>query len=179
MISTAALHRAHLPPHDTIQAIVLSAKESTTDPHGKPTALETLREASEIPGGLGKSSPTGSVLFTVAHPDTPPESREPSGITVMTLNAVVKIYQGSDRKWNLKVIPAADTGVKSVEESHAADGVENELDAFKKTVLAAKEGKEVPESSRGYPTGPLWDVAFIQALLTSNGSPVELGKLLA
>ena len=178
VISTASLHRAHLPPHDTIQAISLAPKEGTSDPHGQPTALETLRDANEIPGGVGKSSPTGSILLTVALPDTPPESRQPTGLFITTLNAVVKIYM-SGKYWNLEVVPAAGTDVKAVQEKEEWTGVENELDAFRKAVEAAKQGKEVEESSRGEPRGPLWDVALIQALLTSNGSPVEINKILS
>jgi predicted dehydrogenase len=177
VISTSALHRSHIPPHDTVQGICLPAKESTTEPHGPPTALNTINDLKDIPGGTGKSAPTGSILLSWALPDTPPETRAPGGLTVTTLNGVVEITN-VNRVWTLRVIPAAGSDVKPREETSPADGVERELEAFVKTVRAVQQGTEDEVQARGYPTGPLWDVAFIQALLSSGGSPVDIKQLL-
>jgi hypothetical protein len=147
-------------------------------PHGSPTALKALITESEIPGGLGKSAPAGTILLSFALPDTPPETRSPQGLVVTTLNAVVEITN-INRKWTYSIIPAHGSDVKAHTETAPADGVEKELGSFARAVEAAKNGGKVKEEDDlGNPRGTLWDVAVIQALLTSNGQPVELEKLI-
>lgn len=178
IISTASLHRAHLPPHDTIQALALPSPDTSSQAHGAETALEAINQPSDIPGGIGKSSPTGQILFSFALPDTEPSTRTPNGLTITTLNAVVSVTQTPKREWVLKVIPGKGTDVQPKEEAKGVDGVENELRDFVSAVNATREGKELDgKALAGYPTGPLWDVGFIQALLTSQGKPVELASL--
>jgi len=179
LISSASLHRAHLPPHDTILGVATSSPASTTSPHGSPTALKALNAESDIPGGVGKSLAGGTILLSFALPDTPPESRAPQGLTITALNAVVEITN-ANRLWTFAVYPAAGSKVQAQKESASADGVEVEFGAFARAVEAAKGGKEVAEEEKelGSPRGALWDVAVIQALLTSNGDKVELDKIL-
>jgi hypothetical protein len=179
VISTASLHRAHLPPHDTVHAITLPPQSSIVDPHGSETALKTINKTEDIPGGVGKSSPTGNIVLSNSIPDTPQESRRPLGLTITCVNAVVEVQVVSSpaKQWTLRVIPGAGTDVKAQEQSGSADGVENELKAFAASVAASKGGKAGNDDA-GYPTGPMWDVALIQALLTSNGKPVEVNSLL-
>ena len=179
IVSHSALHRAHLPPHDTVLGLSLPAQSSSVAPHGSPTALKALITESEIPGGLGKSAPAGTILLSFALPDTPPESRAPQGLVVTTLNAVVEITN-QNRKWTYEIVPAAGSAVKAHKETEPADGVEKELGTFARAIEAAKSGGQVqPEDDLGNPRGTLWDVAVIQALLTSNGQPVELEKLIS
>jgi len=177
IISSASLHRAHLPPHDTILGIATT--QTTTSPHGSKTALKALHDEGEIPGGVGKSSPGGTILMSFALPDTPPESRSPQGLTITALHGVVEITNIKGN-WTCAVYPGAGSSVQAQKQSGQGDGVEVEFGAFARAVDAAKGGKEVSEDEKelGSPRGALWDVAVVQALLTSNGEKVELEKIL-
>ena len=117
--------------------------------------------------------------MSFALPDTPPESRQPQGLIITALNAVVEITNIKGL-WTFAVHPGAGSKVEAKKESAQADGVEIEFGAFARAVEAAKGGKAVEEEEKelGSPRGALWDVAVIQALLTSNGDKVELSKLL-
>jgi hypothetical protein len=57
-------------------------------------------------------------------------------------------------------------------------GVPVELQAFFGAVEKAKQGHEAVDNL-GDPTHALWDVAFIEAALTSDGRLVDFGKLLS
>lgn len=179
VIASASLHRAHLPPHDTIMGLALPSSKTASQAHGAETASKAINDPKSIPGGLGESLPTGQILISNSLPDTNPSTRAPLGITITTVNAVIEVVSGKRRQWTFKVIPGEGTDVKAQEETGPADGVENELNLFAKVVQAKKDGEEVDEEDegRGYPTGPLWDVSFIQGLLKSNGRAVELATL--
>ena len=177
IISTASLHRAHLPPHDTVIGLGLPPTDSLKPAYGRETQVKALRTIKEIPGGVGQSAPHGSIILSWALPNTRPESRAPQGLTVTCLNAVVSITN-TNRFWTLEVVPADGSSVKAIKESAPATGVEVELGMFARAVAAVKGGKSVvKEEDLGSPRGTMWDVAVIQALLTSNGHKVELEGL--
>lgn len=179
IVSSAALHRAHLPPHDTILGLAFPASDSTSPAHGSKTALSTIHKDSDIPGGIGQSTPTGQILISVGLPDTDSNTRPPLALTITTLNAVIQVVLNyKNLQWVLKINPANGSEVEAREEAGKIAGVENELTDFVLAVKATEEGKELSEKElAGYPTGTLWDVGLIQALLTSQGQPVELGDL--
>jgi predicted dehydrogenase len=181
IISTAALHRTHLLPHDTITALALPSDEATVDPHGPPTALNAIRTANDVPGGIGKSSPQGIIFMSWALPDIPAESREPNGITVVCLNGQVTVRaEGTtERQWVINLSAANGSGVQSGKWSGRWCGVEREVGMFARAVAAAKQGKESGEENYGTPRGSLWDLAIIEACLSSNGRPVDVAKLIA
>lgn len=184
IISAAALHRAHIPPHDTILALCLPPRSSQVQPYGKETALKALRDSSEIPGGLGKSSPQGQILLSFALPDTPPESRTPPGLTVTCANAVLKVEMiqvEGNRVWHLLLSPAKGSDVDKVEKKEEPSGVKVEIGMFSRAITAAKDGKGAGETEEdwGKPRDSLWDLAMIEACLTSDGEKVDLDKLLS
>jgi hypothetical protein len=118
---------------------------------------------------LGTSSPSGTVTLTFAHPDLP--TPPPSVFTVVLAEGVVtvSVVPGQGWKWTVEPSKAAlERGVKeSLEEGQSA-GVDVEIDQFAKA-LQGEEGV-----NRGTPKGSLWDLAFIEACLNSNGRPVDL-----
>lgn len=81
----------------------------------------------------------------------------------------MSVVPGQGWKWTVEPSKAAlERGVKeSLEEGQSA-GVDVEIDQFAKA-LQGEEGV-----NRGTPKGSLWDLAFIEACLNSNGRPVDL-----
>ena len=177
IVSSALLHRAHLPPHDTVHAIALPSPSSHTSPHGPPTRLKGIIKESEIPSAIGKSAPHGSIFMTHASPDLPAERKVQSGLVVTTTKAQVVVSQKSG-KWVVEVTGAKDSDVENASKEGAGCGVEVEVGMFGRAVGAVKEGKKVSEPDYGTPRGALWDVAMIEACLTSDGKVVDLEKLI-
>lgn len=183
VISTASLHRTHLPPHDTLLGLALPSESATTAPHGPPTQLETIRNTTSIPTEIGTSSPSGTITLSFSLPDTPPATRAPQGLVVTCKDAVLRITNQA-RVWTLQVIPGANTGVEALEETQKALGVETEVGTFARVVKARKDGggsgpAEDDDEKRGDPRGALWDLAVIQAMLNSNGQKKDINELLA
>ena len=175
LVGSAALHKAYLLPHDTITGMALPSTSSFRTPDGTQEQKATLVDA-KIPGGVGVSKPCGTILLTWAMPNIAPESRPTQGLTVTCANAVVSITN-VNRLWTFKVTPSQGTDIKGVQERSQANGVEVELNAIAKAIEAAKAGQPVPDDL-GNPRGPLWDLAAIEALLTSNGRKIELAELI-
>lgn len=111
--------------------------------------------------------------MTFAKPDLPEEARRPEGLFVTTLNGAVHIIH-EGRNYVVKVFGANGSGVKTEERRSAEKGVEVELKEF----VEAIEGKSEGKPDNGDVRGALWDVALIEALLTSEGKEVNLEALL-
>lgn len=171
IISTANLHRTHLLPHDTVQAIALPPSSSATDPHGPPTALK--RDRTEAPVPNGKSAPAGTILMTFGSSNIPFESKRPSGLFVTTLNGAVHVMK-EGKNFVAKVIGAKGSEVKDDQQSGPEQGVEIELKHFAGAIAGEKD---VPDY--GDVRGALWDLSLIEALLTSEGRELNLGEMMA
>jgi hypothetical protein len=187
IISTASLHRKHLVPHDTVQALALSPS-TTTDPHGSVSSLQGIREISEIPNGMGRATANGTILFTVANPDIDAAQKHHNGLTITCQNGVVKVINlqtGSSKVgkasagWRVEVIPGKGTDVQGRVEEGEKTGVRDEIALFGYAIAASKAGKPFDETKMGEPRNMLWDVALVEAMLTSNGEKVDLQKLVA
>ena len=169
ILSAASLHRTHLPPHDTIMAIALPPTASLTSAHGPPTKLKGITKESDIPAEIGKSGPQGTILLTFATPDLPSGSKVPGGLVVTTLYAQVVVEQKGGQ-W----------GVTTTETKEGpSEGVKVEVGMFGRAVAAAKQGQSATEEDFGTPRGALWDVAVIEACLTSDGKPLNVEELIA
>ena len=176
IISSASLHRTHLPPHDTVIALSLPSPSATLDPSGPPTQLNAINKVSDIPAELGKSIPAGTITMSWGAPDL--DSQPPMSLTITCLNAKVSYYRG-DEGWTVEVDPAKGSKVKKEKRSEPTSGIERHCGYFARAVQAVKSGNEVNnEEDLGRPETSLWDVAFIQALLTSNGEKVDIQGLI-
>ncbi|KAI9637349.1 uncharacterized protein MKK02DRAFT_36363 [Dioszegia hungarica] len=178
VISHTSLHRAHIPPTDTIVAIARSADNLTVPAHGPETQLETLITTSQMPVPAGKSSPQGTVLMSFAAPDLAPEDRLPASLRVTCLNAVVQV-KGSSAGWVVEVLPGKGSKVERFSKESKGNGVEVELREWAEAIAAVKEGKKVEARDDGEPRLALWDLAFVQALLTSEGKEVDIEALVS
>lgn len=169
LIGQGSLHRTHLGPHDTITCIT-STPSQTSSPHGEPCPQpENLT--------MGSSSPTGTFLMSFSSPRTP--SPTPQVYTITCLNGIVRLTGGGP-KWTVEVISedadvlaAAGQAGKQGGESFESVGVKEEVRQFAESALGRNKQDAV---NRAEPRDALWDVAFIQAALTSEGKSVELGK---
>lgn len=168
IISTASLHRAHLPPHDLVMALALPPVEVAISPLGE--ALDG--DMSIIPVQLGKSSPHGSIVLSWAKPNTPAEGANPGyGLFITLENGTVSIeMEGGEFQVNL--IGAEGSSVKTRKIEGEGTGIKEEVEQFAR----ATRGSE--EVNRGEPKDALWDLAVIQALLTSNGKEIDLKSLI-
>ncbi|KAJ9112066.1 hypothetical protein QFC22_006362 [Naganishia vaughanmartiniae] len=169
VVAFKSLNRTHVGPHDTIVAIA-SNPSLTTSPHGPDFPQPTV-----APQGVGKSMPTGNITFSFANPRTP-EFRGPS-LTVTCLNGVVRLEGG--KAWTVKVETedeevkkSAGAAASSEGQAFPSVGVEEEVAQFARAAL--KQGDEV---NRAEPRAALWDLALLEACLTSDGKLVDLTKL--
>lgn len=152
----ASLNKDWLAPHDTINAVVQSADGSH-----------------------------GIVELTFAAPTTSRSERAFNGITItgtdgwLSVNQV-KVIDGSRPVGGLRVTVVTakrDKDGKDIGETEEiidkeTDGVPNELRYFIDAIGGSDNGL-------GTARGALQDVAFIQAGLTSNGTPINLEKLVS
>lgn len=178
IISTASLHRTHLLPHDSILGLSLPSPSSLTPAHGPSTKLTSsnLKE-SDLPD-VGKSGTHGSINFSFAIPDVDDEGKRPNGLYVTLLNGILKVEMPvGKREWQITLIPSKDSKLEKIEKRGKTEGVEVEIEQFGKAVLAKKQGKEYQENF-GEPRGALWDLAIVQALLESNGKPIDIAQLI-
>ncbi|WVQ99945.1 hypothetical protein IAU59_007088 [Kwoniella sp. CBS 9459] len=187
LIGFSALHRTHLLPHDTLQAISLPPTTSTTDSHGPKTKLTTAETSEkDIPTSIGKSSPRGQIHFSFATPDLPLEKKQPNGISITCLNAIVNITSNNKtRNWEIEVIPAKLQGevshVTPINKDGPSVGVEVEIDMFAQAISTLKQGDRIiadlEETDYGKPRDALWDLAVLEAMLSSDGKEVSVDKL--
>jgi hypothetical protein len=177
--ANAALHRTHLLPHDTIMGFALPPSSATVEPFGPPTSsIKAIRTAADVPGTIGKSAPHGSVSISWAAPDLEEADRLPTSLAITCLNGLM-VISGVAGVWTLEVRPAAGSKVERVKKTKQSDGVEVELREWAEAIAAKKEGKEVEREDSGKPRTALWDLAFIEACLTSEGKEVDIDALAA
>jgi hypothetical protein len=131
-----------------------------------------------MPVPPGKSSPQGTILISFAAPDLALEDRLPASLRVTCVNAIVQV-RGSSAGWTVEVLPAKGSKVEKFSEESAGNGVEVELREWAEAIAAAKAGKESDKRDDGAPRLALWDLAFVEALLTSEGKEVELESLIS
>lgn len=153
-------------------ALALSDPSTTTDPHGPPTKLKALFSHNDIPSSPGQSSPHGQILMSFAAPDAGFHLPK-SGLYVTCLNGRVAIEQVSGT-WTVRVTGAKDGEVKDEVLEGKGDGVALEIDMLSRAIQGGKK-----EENYGDPRSTLWDVALIEAMLTSDGKEVDLKKLMA
>lgn len=178
IISTASLHRNHIPPHDTIQALALTPS-TTTDPHGPPTRLKGLREANDIPGGIGNSTSNGTIVYSFALPEIEQARKPETGLVIHCQHGTVMVIAAGP-VWKLEVIPGKGTSVKAHSEEAKKLGVREECAYFARAIADTKAGKQLDQKEkRGEPRDAIWDVALIEAMLSSNTEKVDLQKLIA
>ena len=177
VVSVSSLHRRLFPPYDTVQALILPEDESITDPQGPTTKLKTQPNA--VPRPSGRSVPTGTITMTWALPDL--EDRSPRVhqiLTVTCLNGRLTLTNDNQIRY-LEVLPAAGSDVEPVKEMSTKKGVEVEIAWFANAIQAVRAGKEVdPKEDFGKPINTVWDVAFIQSLLQSNGQKTSIRETL-
>ena len=75
---------------------------------------------------------------------------------------------------SIRVTGAEGSGVKNELREEKPSGVETEIGAFGRAIECVKKGVENDEENWGDVRGGLWDIAVIEALLTSQGSEVVL-----
>jgi len=150
--ASASLNREHLKPHDTIHAVVRAGDHF----HG-------IVELSW--GSPTKSSPTTDTIVI-------------TGTDGWV--SVKQIYpqDGTPAFWRIRIVQAIHHDGKPSEEKEEiveipSSGVPTELSSFFNAIAGKDDGLNL-----GDPFAALTDVAFIQAALNSNGSPVDLAKLL-
>ncbi|WRT68312.1 uncharacterized protein IL334_005288 [Kwoniella shivajii] len=181
VISITNLHRTHLLPHDTIQAISLPFKKSVTESHGPKTKLTSSEnKESDVPSEIGKSSPTGSILFSFASPDIPAEYQPTNSLKITFLNGIMEVkgVNSPRRGWAVKIVPSQGSSLKPVDTDGPYEGVDVEIKMFAEAITSLKNGNDVGEDY-GTPRGAIWDLAVLQALLDSNGKEVSVDELLA
>ncbi|KAL6298949.1 oxidoreductase family protein [Sparassis latifolia] len=150
----ASLNKKWLAPHDTINSVVQSADGS----HGiiEMTFAAPLPSRSQTAGnGI---TMTGTDGYLTVNQVQVIDGGSSVGRFRITLRTVQKDANGKE------------TGEAEEIIDKPVDGVPQELARFLKAVTGEDDGK-------GDARGALADVAVIQASLTSNGSPIDLQKL--
>ncbi|OBZ77020.1 hypothetical protein A0H81_03114 [Grifola frondosa] len=152
--SFASLNKEWLAPHDTINAIVQSADGA----HGivELTFASPTPSRAELAGnGITITGTDGWLSVNQA--------------TVLDGDTSVRVFRITIRKLQ-KDKDGKEVGetVEVLEEKVA--GIEKELESFLQAIAGSND-------ELGSVQGALKDVAFIQAALTSNGSPIDLEKL--
>jgi predicted dehydrogenase len=170
--SNASLHRTHLLPHDTVIGLALPPKAAITEPHGPKTKLNPEYSEEDVPVPSGQSGPTGTILLSWALPNIPAEAKRPGSTEVVCLNGRVEWFFANGT-FTVKVTGAEGSGVKDEVKEGPSIGVKVEIDMFANAI----EGKK--EVNYAEPRAALWDLAVIQALLTSNGKEIILADLIA
>lgn len=177
VIAFKSLHRAHMVPHDTLVGLTVPPKAATVAPHGKATGVAAARGVDEMPVQSGQSTPTGSFTLTWAIPDTKREERAGNGLYVVCENATVHIAVSRPphfgRSYGVTVSPGAGSAVPASEVVGEVSGVVEELADFAEAIAGKGEGENF-----GGPRDALWDLAFIQAALESDGKEVDIDKVL-
>jgi predicted dehydrogenase len=173
ILARNALHRKLLLPHDTVVGLALPPSSAITDPHGPSTKLSTALNTTGIVEN-GTSQPQGTILMSFACPNIPSEGKSGNGLFITCLNGSVLISSLPNGKLSIRVTGAEGSGVKNELREEKPSGVEAEIGAFGRAIDCAKRGVENDEENWGDVRGGLWDIAVIEALLTSQGSEVVL-----
>lgn len=173
IIANNALHRKLLQPHDTVVGLALPPSSATTAPHGPDTKLTTAINQS-APVANGQSAPQGTILMSFACPQMAAEGKSGNGLFVTCLNGSVNVHSLPTGVLSVRVTGAEGSGVKNEVREGRPSGVDVEIGAFGRAVAARKAGREDTEENWGDVRGGLWDVAVIEALLTSQGKEIVL-----
>jgi predicted dehydrogenase len=168
-----SLHRSHILPHDTVVGIVHPAHSATHEPCGSPTSVKAEITADEMPVKPGKSTPHGTFILSWAAPDTPAGSRPPNELYIVAEHGTVRIVN-TGGKWNAKLYPTDSTGLQEATLDGPATGVEEELADYARAVAAVRVGKTDDKANNAEPRAALWDLAFVEAALTSDGKKMTI-----
>lgn len=163
-----ALHRSHMPPHDTLIGLALPSPQATTEPQGSFNPGEGTIELKDMPVKPGKSSPVGSFTLSWALPDTQRDSRAQNELRVTCAHATLTLIN-KGRSWRLELRGEDGGEVQDVSEEGPVSGVARELAEFA-AAIAGEKGV-----NNGEPRAALWDVGFVEAALESEGRPKEIG----
>lgn len=178
IIAHNALHRQLTQPHDTVMGLALPPKSAITKPHGPSTKLTTaINQSAPVPNG--ESSPQGTILMSFGCPEIPAEAKSGNGLFITCLNGSVLINTLPTGVISVRVTGAKDSGVKNELKEGKPSGVDVEIGAFGRAIEAVKSGRENTEENWGDVRGGLWDVALIEALLTSQGKEVVLEQAIS
>ncbi|KAL1413381.1 hypothetical protein Q8F55_001143 [Vanrija albida] len=172
LIAHKSLHRAHMVPHDTITALALPPRGSEVAPHGAATTVGGTGDPAALLAA-GRSQATGTIILSWAIPDTPRASRPPNELYVVAEHATLRLVNHG-RSWTVELTPGAGTPAKAAFKEGKVSGVEAELAAFGDAVRAAVDGAHDAQTNFGSPEDALWDLAFIQAALGSDGREVSI-----
>lgn len=175
LIAHKSLHRAHMVPHDTIVALALPPAGSAVAPHGKATTVANTGNPDALLAA-GRSQANGTIILSWAIPDTPRASRPPNELYVVAEHATLRLVNHG-RSWTVELTPGAGTPAKAAFREGKVTGVEAELAAFGDAVRAAVDGTQDAQTNYGSPQDALWDLAFIQAALGSDGAEVSIGAV--
>ena len=165
IISTATLHRSHLPPHDTVMGLALASESTAKSPYGRD-----IGDTTRIPVKSGESAPTGTITMTWAAPDTKPNGHLVLNIACLNGKVLIEFLDGM---FSVKTTPAAGSGVKEQHLQGPHTGVAVEVDMFGRAIRGIGG-----EDQYGRPRDAMWDLALIQALLSSDGKEVDLPTLI-
>ena len=131
---------------------------------------------SEVPVGIGKSSPQGTITLSWARPIVGPEGHTTNGMYIVCENATLQLIQTTKRTWIVKLVGAEKSGVENVEKEAQQEGVPVEIAMFGKAVSEAKAGQKQSQENWAEPRNSLWDLAVIEAMLNSEGKEIQLER---
>lgn len=164
-----ALHRSHMPPHDTLIGLAECSPSTTTEPQGHFEPGEGTIKLEDMPVKPGKSTPMGSFTLSWALPDTKRDSRARNELRVTCAHATLTLVN-MGRSWRIELRGEEGGEVQDVTEEGPVSGVARELAEFAAAVAGEKQ-----EVNNGSPRAALWDVGFVEAALESDGKPREIG----
>ncbi|CCL99375.1 uncharacterized protein FIBRA_01393 [Fibroporia radiculosa] len=152
----ASLSKEWLAPHDTINAVVKSADGA----HGIVELTWGAPTASRSEKAFNGITITGTEGWLSVNQVKVIDGSRPVGGLRVTIRTVKRDQDGKEIGETEEII------------DKETDGVPNEIRFFINAILGSDNGL-------GSPAGALKDVAFIQAGLNSNGSPIDLENLVA
>lgn len=165
IISTATLHRSHLPPHDTVMALALPPSSAARKPYGRD-----FGDTARIPVASGQSAPTGTIAMSWAAPDTAlPNGRLKFDVTCLNGKVAIEFV---DNVVSVRTYPATGSSAKEESFEGPPTGIAVEVDMFGKALRGTNDAVQY-----GSPRDALWDLAVIQALVSSHSREINLSNL--
>ena len=107
--------------------------------------------------------------MTWAAPDTEPNGELVFKIACLNGKVIIGFLDG---KFSVKLIPAANSGIKEQQFAGPPTGIAVEVDMFARAIRGVKD-----EEQYGRPKDAMYDLAVIQALLCSDGKEIDLTEL--
>lgn len=144
--------------------IALPSTTSYASPHDGD-----LGDLSKIPVPPGKSAPTGTICLSWAAPDAQRDTAPASTLEITCLNGVVYIERFR-LAWKVHVKPTSASGMEEKKYEGPLDGMRVQAEMFARAIGGSSE------PNLGEPRAALWDLKFIEAMLTSQGREVQLGS---